>query len=279
MISKLRVVGLLLANLIILAACVQTGSVKEFTRTSLNATRQMNKVTSDYESSCGRVNKIRPKKSKIRCEPSKQAARAVRELTQVLVIYLESLQQVSGDDTAKLNQSTRKLAKTLKASPLLTQSKQFRSGVDASRKLLDLVLNAGVESYKQKQLRKYMRQADVPFQTVTQSITKTVDKNYRLALEIEQQTVEWDLRIKQRRHKRKEPLAWQLYQESRQKKLNQIRGKKGALTRLVKTLRQMAEVHATLVTDSEKLGDKELLQIVKRYAKQTRDVIKEFNKL
>ena len=175
--------GLVLAA-VMLAGCANLAAIREFAATSTEAA-QYRTIVADYIDA--------PVRIKTRYAPADQAgrwddiarARKAEEarllaLQQVVAQYMDSLGQLAADDLVVYDKELDGLNKSLVRAGALKSGES-----DAVAAITKLVLKAGAEAWRRRQLRELIESANAPFQVVVGALHTTVTQGFMGELENE----------------------------------------------------------------------------------------------
>ncbi|GAB3769661.1 hypothetical protein GCM10028818_06080 [Spirosoma horti] len=266
--------------------CVSNKAIKEFTGTSLDATRRLPVLAADLAESCVRQNQygaIREGQfDPIKLRQDAEAEKACISLkasetnfvvaNKVLVQYLQILDKLAGDDVVTYDKSIDKLVANLGDSKLIPKAQ-----VMTLSKLANLISDASSTGWRRKKLGKAIAQANPDIQTLLTTLSTIIKNDYVQLLQNEQLAAKNFYLSTIKENAKKEPVAVVLLQQQWSKELNALEDRKVAASTYASILTTIAQGHQLLFDNQARLSRKEVKKEILDYTSKLIPLIGEIH--
>lgn len=252
-----------------LTACTNLSSVKQYSETANNSLAQIPTVFNDFSGSCERRAEYAPKDHKPDCSDLKDTEKPLREVVSVLQTYIKSLGTLADDKKVTFSKDIDGLEKELKGLDKLDSDQV--AAVSTVAKYLSKLASDG---YRRNVVKTTLKDNDTQVKTIVTALSDIIQQDYDALLELEKRAAIKYYRGIQAKYGKTEPLAVMIKMEQQQVKLAEIQKRVKAIKPLTQLLDQVQQGHHQLTIQSDKLDSKEVVELVKRFVKDSKPVIK-----
>ena len=239
---------------LLLASCADLSAVREWSKTSLQAT-QYSAVVDAYADAPQRLKRYNPKEgSASDIATRKQQAEALKQILAVVADYMAALATLSADSTVDYSKDVNSVTASIsKLDPTIPQETLGAVGT-----LVNTVLGAATKAYQAKQVTHVVEQANAPLQTILHGqLRRVIDEDFRRVLTNE--SISASSFYNNLVAKSDNAAANQAVKEWEEKRLQENTARVAALDAYLKVLDKVAEGHQKLYDNRGKLDAKALV--------------------
>lgn len=252
------------------ASCTNLTAVREWAKTSLEAT-QYNEIVTTYANTPQRLKRYDPSGPwDGQIDLRKKQAAALRQILSVISDYMAALATLSADSTIDYNKDVD----VLTASIGKLNAGISKDTLGAVGSLVKTVIGAAAKGYQAKQVANIVEQANDPFQSILRGeLRQIVDRDFRRDLEIEKISLDryYDSQLQTNSSSAAARVALLEWKEFRlEQNTNQLK----AVDAYLEVLAKVAEGHKKLYDNRNKLDAKSLIKDLFSLAGKIRKQIK-----
>jgi hypothetical protein len=262
-----RIPLFLLTGLLVLGVgCANLAPITEFADISAQSAAYTGLVT-QYVQFPERQKRFQPSSQHARLEQMTRDRAAQRErllLRQALIEeYMDALGQLAADEPVKYDKEIDALGKAVAAN-------KFAGEKDAAAfgSVSKILFRAAADDWRQRKLRELITESNAPFQDVVGALKRIVDQGFAGDTENEDIAIRNHYQAIVLSSKDKAGIA--ALEEWRDTRLAEVRVRRQAITDYSEVLSKIASGHQKLHDKRDDLGNKDLLQLMSRYAKDLR---------
>jgi len=194
-------------------------------------------------------------------ERKEQVKRAKLLLTTVSA-YMESLGALAGDEVASVDREIGGLIDASVDREWLPEEK-----ADAAKSLVDLIADAALSKYRQKQLSSVIQRANAPLQSVLGHL-QTLDVQFEVSEKAVQEQMDGYYRFLEKSAASREPVAALLVRDRHAQDDTSAAARLEALATYKKTLQDIAQGHQQLFDHREHLDPSDVRASIADYARR-----------
>ncbi|AKD56109.1 hypothetical protein [Spirosoma radiotolerans] len=268
----------------LIEGCVSNKSIKEFTGTSIEATRRLPVLADDLAESCVRQKqyasiregtfdpvKLRHDAEK-ECVSLKASEKNFIVANKVLVQYLHTLDKLAGDDIVTYDKSIDKLVANLGDSKLIPKAQ-----VTTLSKLVNLIGDASSNGWRRKKLGKAITLANPDIQTLLSTLSAIIKNDYVQLLQNEQLAAKNLYLATIKENVKKEPITIILLQQQWDREFKLLEERKIAAGTYADILTTIAQGHQLLFDKQARLSGKEVRKEILDYTSKLVPLIGEIH--
>lgn len=273
-------------TLVLAPGCADLAAVRDFAKTSA-ATADYRQIVNDYVTSPVRQKRYQPERSGPTLDllyKQREAQRPLLEGVQsVLVDYLNALAALAADDLTNVDDEIEGLSKALEQAQFVGDGdRQINTQTaTAAAELARILIRAGLEQWRQRQVKKIVREADPPLQKVVAGLREIVTVDFATSLRNEETAVEkpfeaWVAEAKSRNDPDAVPPVARILLSER---LEGIESRRQALAAYAKVLTEIGEGHADLAKNVDRLRAEDVADQMRAYARDLKALYKAIQQL
>lgn len=262
-----RIPLFLLTGLLVLGVgCANLAPITEFADISAQSAAYTDLVT-QYVQFPERQKRFQPSNQHARLEQMTRDRAAQRErllLRQALIEeYMDALGQLAADESVKYDKELDALGKAVVANKFAGERD---AGAFAS--VSKILFRAATDDWRQRKLRELITESNAPFQDVVGALKQIVDQGF--AGDAETEEIAIGKHYKAIILSSKDMAGIAALEEWRDTRLAEVKGRRQAITEYSEVLSEIASGHQKLYDKRDDLGNRDLLQLMSRYAKELR---------
>lgn len=289
-VSKHRfAVILLCTGIIALAGCANLTAVRDFSNISA-ATADYQQIVADYAGEPAREKLYTPIKDAAQldaesAERQKQQAWLLAD-QQILVNYMAALGSLAAGDSPDTSAQYTSLQKAVTDLPVFPKADQtkVKANAEAAASIASMLTNLVLEIWREDQIKQIVRQTEPNIQALISGLKDIVDKDFAQTAQDEDRRLQGyfgDVRVEQEsirsavlaaakqgapevKPSADPPIATSMLGEREQ----QVQTRKDRIAKYGAVLDKIAEGHADLAKNIDKLSDKDLQSRLRDYAGQ-----------
>lgn len=257
----------------LLSGCANLGAVREFAKTSA-ATADYKQVVSDYTNSPSRQRRYQPERMSGQLDSmvERRAGQGplLEAAQQALVKYMTLLGDLAADKLPDVDSEIDDLSKALEKAKFVGDGdKQIgKETASAAASIAKVVARAILDGYRQSEVAKIVKQTNEPVQNVVAGLREVLDKDMRESLLNEETAIRkpfgaWVAAASSGNDPDGAPPVARILLDER---LEQLHIKQANLDAYIKVLDTIANGHADLFLNVEKLDEKELITRLRGYS-------------
>jgi len=239
------------------ASCTDLTAVREWSKTSLEAT-QYNEIVTTYANTPERLKRYDSHGSyENQIADRKNQAEALKKILSTVSDYMAALAALSADGLVDYGQDVDSLKTSIgKLDPKISQTELGAVGTLAKD-----MLDAVAKEYQAKQVAKIVEEANGPLQLILRGeLRKIVDQDFRRDLKSEKTWIDLFYNDLLREEGRPSKAAKEALKEWKEVRLEENAKRMAAVDAYVKVLDKVAEGHQKLYDNRNKLDDKTLIK-------------------
>ncbi|WP_316828409.1 hypothetical protein [Pedobacter miscanthi] len=280
--NKIRNIGLMLILFpIAFSSCISLKPVNNYATASQKSINQFEDIKYSFKQNCWdncfdkKINDLNLKAADCDCKLNEKADSVTLVIYNAAKGYIDGLVNLSNNELTdyKIDELTKALTENDFGSIKIEKPQ-----VEAYSKISKIILRALTDGYRKKEIKKYIINANQPFNVLISFLDFNLSNNLIGKLNVQKQRIEsyyFDLtkdKTLSTFEKRKAVEAY--YQQ-----LAKIEDKKKELIIFSKALKKIAEGHQKLVDNIDNIKEQQVKELLTEYASNIREIISEFNKL
>ncbi|MDP1823902.1 MAG: hypothetical protein Q8L48_11690 [Archangium sp.] len=255
-------------------SCANLGAVRKFAKTSA-ATADYEEVVADYVGSPRRLLRYQPEDQQDALKKSYETRKAqqprLKAVQQVLVGYMDALGDLAADEVPGIDDEVDAFSKALDGAGFIGDGDQKvgKETATAATAIAKLLGRAILDGWRQAKLKKMVEEGDKPLQTAVAGLKGLLGKDLRASLENESVAVQkpfkaWTAAATSSNDPDGAPPVARILLDEH---LEAVRARQRRLESYLQVLDAIAEGHAELVTNIERLDRDEVTKKLDGYTK------------